>query len=53
MYLPWVLRAASISDIEKRRSRETAGRLRYQFVKRIASFVRRHRPMPGTLVMGG
>ena len=28
MYLPWVLRAASNSDIEKRRSRETAGRLR-------------------------
>jgi len=25
MYLPWVLSAASISDIEKRRSRETGG----------------------------
>ena len=30
MYLPWVLSAASISDIEKRGSRETAGRLSYQ-----------------------
>ena len=34
MNLPCVLSAFSNSDIEKRRSRETTGRLRYQFVKR-------------------
>ena len=27
MYLPWVLSAASISDIEKRRSREKGGQI--------------------------
>jgi hypothetical protein len=34
MYLPCVLRATSNSDIANRRSRETAGRLQYQLVKR-------------------
>jgi hypothetical protein len=34
MYLPWVFKAPSNSDIEKRRSRDTAGRLRCQLMKR-------------------
>ena len=34
MYLPCFLSAASNSDIEKRRSRETAGKLPYHATKR-------------------